>query len=125
MLEIDRLEDQLGPLDPKVAKIRELVSTLELCHHKAERWVESIIEAIGAGTTEKGLGTRSPGQTHPAETVWGNACAALSAWCAGCPAEAVDLTVGAVAAPKLLAGLGERSPLRHRSCLRAWATGRL
>jgi hypothetical protein len=77
--EIDSLEEQIAPIDPDTTRIRELISTLELCHHKAERWVESIIEAIGAGKTEKGLGTRSPGQTHPAETVWANACAALSA----------------------------------------------
>ena len=94
MLEIDALEDRIGPVDAVTTKVRELISTLELCHHKAERWVESIIEAIGTGKTEKGLGTRPPGQTHPAETVWRNACAALSAWCAGCPAEAVEVTVG-------------------------------
>lgn len=111
--DLDAMEGRLAPLDADVIRIRELISTLEICHHKAERWVESIIEAIGAGKTSKGLGTRSPGQVHPAETIWQNACAALSAWCAGTPADAVELPVGPVAASTLLAGLGQRSPLKE------------
>ena len=111
--EIDELEDRLAPLPAEITRIRALISTLELCHHKAERWIESIIEAIGTGRTEKGLGTRGPGQIHPAETVWSSAGAALSAWCAGCPVDAIELTVGPSAASTLLAGLGERSPLKE------------
>ncbi len=113
ILAIDALEDRLGPLDADVTRIRELISTLELCHHKAERWIEGIIEAIGCGRTDKGLGTRSPGQVHPIETVWQNACAVLSVWCAGAPADALEMEVGPIAASTLLAGLGERSPLKE------------
>ncbi len=113
ILAIDRMEDQIAPIDPNVAKIRELISSLELCHHKAERWVANIIKAIGAGETRKGLGTRSPGQQHPAEWIWQNVCAALSAWCAGCPSTAVDLSIDTVPASQLLACLGERSPLKE------------
>ncbi|MDJ0841325.1 MAG: hypothetical protein QNK37_32745 [Acidobacteriota bacterium] len=113
MAAIDEMEDRLTPLEPEVSKIRELIAAIELCHHKAEHWVENIIEAIGGGETDKGLGTRSPGQHHPAETVWQNACAALSAWCAGCPATSVDGTVGGVPAPEILGGLGARSPLKE------------
>lgn len=112
ILAIDRMEDDMAPIDPGAAKIRELISCLELCHHKAERWVENIIRAIGAGETTKGLGTRSPDRQHPAETVWQNACAALSAWCAGCPSTKVDLSIDTVPASQLLACLGERSPLK-------------
>ena len=36
VLEIDQLEDEIAPLTPDVARIRELISGLELCHHKAE-----------------------------------------------------------------------------------------
>ncbi len=61
ILDIDRMEDEIAPLAPNAARVRRLISTLELCHHKAERWVANIIEAIGAGETKKGLGTRSPG----------------------------------------------------------------
>ena len=59
MLQIDRMEDDLAPIAPDVLRIRELISTLEMCHHKAERWVDNIIEAIATGQTTKGLGTRS------------------------------------------------------------------
>ncbi|MBN1422850.1 MAG: hypothetical protein JXP34_29000 [Planctomycetes bacterium] len=110
---IDRLEDAIAPLPPGVAAVRGLISTFELCHHKADRWVANILEAIAAGETQKGLGTRSPGQRHPAEEVWGNACAALSAWCAGCPGDSVDLSIGGVPASEMLAALGERSPRKE------------
>lgn len=113
MLAIDKMEDHIAPIGAKVSKIRELISSLELCHHKAEQWVNNIIEAIGAGETRKGLGTRSPGQEHPTEKIWQNACAALSAWVAGCPGTSVDLTIDTVPASRILAGLGERSPLKE------------
>ena len=55
ILAIDRMEDGIVPIPENVSKIRELIASLELCHHKAERWVANIIEAIGAGGTSKGL----------------------------------------------------------------------
>ncbi len=113
ILDIDAMEDRISPVDSNVSKTRGLISTLELCHHKAERWVDNIIQAIAAGDTDKGLGTRSPDRFHPAEEVWQNACAALSAWCAGCPTESVDLSVGEVPAAGMLACLGERSALKE------------
>ncbi len=113
IMAIDEMEDRIAPLGANVSKIRELISSLELCHHKADRWIYNIIEAIGSGETTKGLGTRSPGQRHPSETVWQNACAALSAWCAGCPSRKVDLPIDTIPAPQLLACLGERSPLKE------------
>jgi hypothetical protein len=113
ILDIDRMEDKIAPLSASVSRIRELISSLELCHHKADRWVCNIIEAIGHGETAKGLGTRLPGQHHPVEDTWRNACAALSAWCAGCPIASVDLSIDSVPASRLLAGLGERSPLKE------------
>jgi len=113
ILTIDRMEDHIAPISANVSKIRELISSLELCHHKAERWVGNIIEAISTGETNKGLGTRSPGEQHPTERVWQDACAALSAWVAGCPATSVDLTIETVPAYRILASLGERSPLKE------------
>ena len=113
ILAIDKMEDHIAPIAVNALRIRELVSSVELCHHKAERWVSNIIEAIAAGKTRKGLGTRSPGQPHPAEIGWQNACAALSAWCAGSPSAAVDMSMGAVPASRFLASLGQRSPLKE------------
>ena len=113
ILAIDRMEDDLAPLAANTSKIRELISTLEMCHHKAERWVVNIIEAIGSGETNKGLGARSPGQEHPAEKVWQNACAALAAWVAGSPPASVELTIDTIPASQVLASLGERSSLKE------------
>ena len=80
ILAIDSLEDQISPIAANVSRIRELIGSLEMCHHKAEKWVSNILEAIGSGETGKGLGPRKPGQIHPTEIVSKNACAALSAW---------------------------------------------
>jgi hypothetical protein len=113
MMAIDRMEDHIAPIAANVSKIRGLISTIELCHHKSERRVSNIIEAIGTGETRKGQGTRSPGQQHPAEKVWQDACAALSAWVAGCPSTKVDLSIDTVPASRILACLGERSPLKE------------
>jgi hypothetical protein len=113
ILDIDRWEDEIAPIPQNVATIRELISALELCHHKADRWVENIIEAISGGKTDKGLGTRRPDQHHSIEETWQNACASLSAWCAGCPSTSVDVSIGGVPASQILAGLGERSPLKE------------
>ncbi|MBN2318967.1 MAG: hypothetical protein JXR49_07815 [Acidobacteria bacterium] len=113
ILAIDRLEDQIAPISKNASKIRELIETLEMCHHKAEKWVSNILEAVATGETSKGLGTRAPGQIHPNEVVSKNACGALSAWVAGCPSTSIDLTIGTVPAPRLLACLGERSPVKE------------
>ena len=112
-LDIDKMEDEIAPLPPNVVKIRKLISSLELCHHKADRWVYNIIAAIGEGDTTKGLGTRSTGQRHPAERVWQDACDALSAWCAGSASASVDVCVGPIAASRLLASLGKRTRLKQ------------
>jgi len=69
IMAIDGMEDRIAPVDASAWEIRALISSLELCHHKADCWVYTIIEAIGAGETKKWLGTRSPGQHHPSETV--------------------------------------------------------
>jgi hypothetical protein len=113
ILRIDAMEDDLVPLADGVAAVRELISTLELCHHKAGRWVDNILEGIGAGGSSKGLGTREPGRLHDAERVWQAACDALSAWCAGCPAQSLDGDVGTAAASRLAARLGDRTPLKE------------
>jgi hypothetical protein len=113
ILAIDRLEDQIAPITANVSKIRELIGSLEMCHHKAEKWVSNILEAIATGETSKGLGTRTPGQIHPTEIVSKNACGALSAWVAGCPSTSIDLTIGTIPASRILACLGERSPLKE------------
>jgi hypothetical protein len=113
ILEIDKKEDGIAPISEEISKIRELISSFELCHHKARQWIHNIIEAIGTGRTTKGLGTRSPEEQHPFEKVWQNACAALNFWCAGCPSSKIDLNISTLPASQLLSCLGERSPLKE------------
>ncbi|MBN2476095.1 MAG: hypothetical protein JXB62_15900 [Pirellulales bacterium] len=110
---IDAMEDRITPVPPGVSSVRQLISTLELCHHKSQRWVANILEAIAAGQTNKGLGTRSAGRGHSAERVWQNACAALSAWCAGRPAGSLEPLIDTVPASEMLARVGTRSPLKQ------------
>jgi hypothetical protein len=110
---INRLEDRIRPIAPNLSKIRALIGTLEMCHHKAEKWVANIIAAIATGETSKGLGTRTPGPLHPTELVSQNACGALSAWVAGCPSTSINLVIDTVPASTMLACLGERSPLKE------------
>jgi hypothetical protein len=112
-MEIDTMEDHVSPIAPSVRMIRELISTFELCHHKADRWVHNIIEAIGTGQTDKGLGTRSTGVHTTVEKIWQNACAALSAWYAGCPVASLDMSIGDIPASQMLASIGERSSLKE------------
>ncbi|MHC4713709.1 MAG: hypothetical protein ACYTAN_10635 [Planctomycetota bacterium] len=116
--EIDALEMEISPLDEDTRRIRALISSLESCHHKAERWVENIIAAMAVGKTDKGSGTRPPGKREPIEETWRHTSVAISAWCAGCPAESVSLDIGGTPASELLALLGERTPLKEWQALR-------
>ncbi len=113
MRAIDAMEDRLGALSDKTVRVRELISSLELCHHKADRWIDNIIHAIGAGDTHRGLGTRPADAQHPAEAVWTQVVAALTAWCAGSPSALIDSTIEGQPASLLLARLGDRTPLKE------------
>ncbi len=114
---IDRMEDRLGPLTGRAKKIRALITGLELCHHKADRWVQNILDAIAEGQTDKGLLTRPAGQQHPAEQVWSDAGSVLEAWLAG--DEPPVPSVGPVSSADLLARLKEPTPLRRWQVARA------
>jgi hypothetical protein len=105
---IDKMEDEITPVSDNISKIRGLISTFELCHHKAEQWAMNIIQAIGEGKTTKGLGTRQHGEPHPAEREWQNVVGILQAWCAGSKSSS-----------EFLSGIGKRSPLKE------WQVGRV
>ncbi len=108
---IDALEDSLGPLDGNTLHIRRLTGTLEMCHHKAERHVEIIIEAIGAGRTAKAKGRREPGSVPPREMEYQALIEALSAWCQGSPPDA-HARVAGYRGNDFVALLGEPTPLK-------------
>ena len=111
MLDIDALIDGAA-LSQGVLRVRRLIGSLEMCHHKAERWVELILEGIAAGDTGKGMGTRPPGSRHPAEDSWQSACDALSAWCADLPQGQAPCDVGGIVAEDLYCLLGTRTWLK-------------
>jgi hypothetical protein len=113
ILEIDKMEDKIAPISPPVSKIRELISTLELCHFKSERRVNNIIRAIGTGRFKTDTATSSANQYLHIKKGWQNACAALSAWCAGCPNTAIEIYPDANNTSQILASLGARSPLKE------------
>lgn len=102
MTAIDLLEDTLGELAPGLVRVRGLISSLELCHHKADRWIANIVEAISAGDSDRGLGTRPAGARHRAEERWQDTYDRLAAWCAGQPE----------AGSALLVPLGEQTPTK-------------
>ncbi|WP_430933788.1 hypothetical protein [Saccharicrinis sp. 156] len=113
IVNIDRLEDQIAPLAENVLKTRELISCLEMCHHKAERWVHNILEAIGTEQANKGLGTRTPGQIHPKETLSKRVSGALSVWGAGCPISSIDWPIDSIQASVIHTCLEKRTPLKE------------
>jgi hypothetical protein len=90
-----------------------------MCHHKAERWVDHIIDAIGTSTPKGGLGSRGEGERHPMENVWQAACDALEAWCEGRPGSIAGLRVGERSAAELL------SSLRAATALKKWQVARV
>ena len=110
---IDKLEDGVGPLNDETIHLRELIGTLESCHHKLEHRVGIIIDAIGTGRAEKTKGPmrREPGQVTPREREYEALIQILSSWCSGHSGIA-DLRVGPYSGTKLLDPLGERTALK-------------
>ena len=109
---IDAMEDLLSPLSPELKRIRNLITSLEMCHHKAERWVSLIIEAIATGATSKGPGTRTKDSRHPVEDVWKTCTRLLSAWRNGLTIPDAGEEAGGVRAQDIVAVLGEPTDLR-------------
>jgi len=81
--ELDEMESVLAPLPKHVQDTRALISDIECCHHKAERWVDLIVEAIGSGKPGGSRGSRTRGQRHPKEAIWSSVCNELNKWLAG------------------------------------------
>lgn len=117
--ELDRIEDALGPLAENVRQTRALIGGIEMCHHKSERWVEKIIDAIGSGQPGGGLGSRPPGQRHPIETTWAVACEALAAWRKGQTGQEEDRAARPNRFTKMTPTLGAPNELKR------WQVGRV
>ncbi|MDX1702345.1 MAG: hypothetical protein R3250_17085, partial [Melioribacteraceae bacterium] len=107
---IDTMEDRVTPLSKNLVKIRELISSLEICHHKSERWIYNIIEAIGQGESTKGLGSSSPDKNNPSIIIWQNICDVLSKWCERSLTKEIESNGNSTI--QLVESLREPSPLK-------------
>ena len=112
-VELDRIEVMLSPLAENVRQTRTLIGGIEMCHHKTERWIALIIDAIGSGQPSGGLGSRSQGQRHPIETSWAAACGALAAWCEGQTSQEEDRVARSNRFTKMTSALGVSSELKR------------
>lgn len=110
--EIDRRYAERQIPDGNVLAIRRLITQFEACHHKAGRWLELIIDAIGAGSVQRQPGQRALPGMHPAEQDWRKACDVLEAWLKDEPGRVAGVKVGVIGAEALVAALGARTALK-------------
>ena len=115
VLEIDRMEDAMSPLNEQATQISALVMAFSSCYHEADKEAERIITAIGSGEPPAEEKERPPQRKRDLQ----NSLDILLAWCEGESARCSDLHVGPLQADELVAHLGEPSPLK------LWQTQRL
>jgi hypothetical protein len=108
MLEIDRMEEAIAPLDEQAVRIRELISRFESCYHQADRQAELIAGAIGAGRCPEESNERPPQRKKELE----NSRLILSRWCEDPSIRGINLDVGGIEAHKLLSYIGKAGPLK-------------
>jgi hypothetical protein len=108
ILDIDRMEDSIGPLDDNTTKIRQLISGFELCYHEADKEAEYIAKSIGAGHCPPRSNERPPQRKKELE----NSRQILSSWCENPAIGSLDLDVGGTSADALISFIGPPSPLK-------------
>jgi hypothetical protein len=108
VLEIDRMEDSIAPLDEETIKIRQLITGFELCYHEADKEAEYIAQAIGAGHCPERSNERPPQRKKELE----NSRQILSSWCENPAVSGLELDVGGISADELLSSIGPPTPLK-------------
>jgi hypothetical protein len=108
MLDIDRMEDAIAPLDEQTVRIRELITRFESCYHQADRQAELIAGAIGDGRCPEESNER-PAERKK-ELV--NSRLILSCWCEDPSIRGMNLDVGGIRAEELLSYIGKADPLK-------------
>jgi hypothetical protein len=108
VLEIDRMEDSIAPLDEETIKIRQLITGFELCYHEADKETEYIAQAIGAGHCPERSNERPPQRKKELE----NTRQILSCWCENPAVSGLELDVGGISADELLSSIGPPTPLK-------------
>jgi hypothetical protein len=108
ILEIDRLEDSISPLDEHTAKIRRLITRFESCYHQADKEAKRTARAIGEGRCPRESKARPPRRKRELE----NARRILSQWCQEPAIRGLNLAVGGIPADELLGCIGHATPLK-------------
>jgi len=108
MLDIDKAEDAIAPLDEQTVRIRELITRFESCYHEAGREAERIVGAIGTGRCTEESDERPPERKKELE----NCRLILSRWCEDPSVRGMNLDVGGISADELLNAIGQVSPLK-------------
>ncbi len=108
IIEIDKMEDSIAPLDDDTVKIRQLITGFELCYHEADKEAEYIAKAIGAGRCPPRSDERPPQRKKELE----NSRRILSRWCENPAVTGIDLDVGGTPADELLSCIGSPTPLK-------------
>ncbi|MBW7989302.1 MAG: hypothetical protein FVQ84_04700 [Planctomycetes bacterium] len=108
ILDIDKMEDSIAPLDDNTTKIRQLITAFELCYHEADKEAEYIAKAIGAGRYPERSNERPPQRKKELES-----CRQiLSSWCENPAITDIDLDIGGISADELLSFIGLPSQLK-------------
>lgn len=108
ILNIDAMEESIGPLDDNTVAIRGLITRFESCYHEADKEAERIIRAIGSDQIPVESNERPPQRKRELE----NTLSILSAWCEGDLSKCAGLDVGGISADELIACLGEPTDLK-------------
>jgi len=108
MLDIDKMEDAIAPLDEQTVQIRELITRFEPCYHEADKQAELIAEAIGTGSCPEESKERPPKRKKELE----NCLLILSRWCEDPSVRGMEIDVGGVPADELLNSIGQANPLK-------------
>lgn len=108
MLDIDKMEDSIAPLDEETTKIRQRITGFELCYHEADKEAEYIATAIGAGRCPERSNERPPQRKNELESYK----QILSSWCENPAVSGLKLDVGGKSAYELFSFIGPPSPLK-------------
>jgi hypothetical protein len=108
ILDIDKMEDAIAPLDEQAVRIRELITRFEPCYHEADKQAELIAGAIGAGRCPEESNERPPKRKKELE----NSRLILSRWCEDPSVRGMNLDIGGIPANELLNTIGQASPLK-------------
>jgi hypothetical protein len=108
VLEIDKMEDSIAPLDQNTIKITHIISGFGLCYHEADKEAQYIAQAIGVGRCPPRSDERPPQRKKELE----NSRQILSSWCENPAVTGINLDVDGTSADELISFIGSPTPLK-------------